>query len=199
MTSNYLNSVTVLYPGGFKCMHSGHISIINKYLENPYVKCVKIIISNKEREGIDINTAYDIIKFFNFSKRVQILKSNLASPIGFVYQYVMFRKRGNFALACVNKDNDNIRAINFYKEFNEGGKYNGTLQKKVHIVNLPITISPKIYVHRNDVDDNTPLSSKFLRADVKNDDYENFKTNYPDIDETIVSRIWEKLKNTQKI
>jgi len=198
MLQNYLNNITVFYPGAFKCMHSGHISVINTYIQNPSVKCIKIIISNKDRDGIDVNTAFNVAKLLNFSKKIQIVKSSSPSPIGYVYDYIINRKRGNFALACIEKDNDNLRAINFYKEFNDNGKYKERLSKNVHVINLPIIISPKKYHHRNDENDNKPISSKFLRDDLKNDDYENFKTNYPDIDETIVSKIWKKLKIHQK-
>ena len=35
-------NITILFPGGFKPVHGGHINLIQKYSEHPDVKEVKI-------------------------------------------------------------------------------------------------------------------------------------------------------------
>mgnify|MGYP002682550976 CR=1 FL=1 len=81
-----MEKVTVLYPGGFKPPHGGHIDLIRKYAELPEVKEIWVLVGPGVRDGIVQDQAVqmleklteDIIDFFNDSqKAAEILDKQL--------------------------------------------------------------------------------------------------------------------------
>ena len=52
LNENKDEKITVLYPGGLKPMHGGHLSLIKRYASHPMVENVRVIVGPKTRNGI---------------------------------------------------------------------------------------------------------------------------------------------------
>ena len=77
-----MEKITVLYPGSFKPMTGGHVSLIKKYAEDPRVKEVQVLIGPGIRNGIDQDLAYQISRtLLEDVPKVKILPSEYATPI----------------------------------------------------------------------------------------------------------------------
>jgi hypothetical protein len=185
--------VIVLFPGSFKPITYGHISLIQKYLNHPDVKEIKVIIGTGVRNGIDQDLSYEIAnKILAPYKNVHIEKSNFSSPITTCYNYIQnVVESGIYALAGSQKQDDYKRVKKFVKDF-EIEKYKKS--KNVKVIELSVYTNPSIYSERNDEYNGTPISASILRKDILNNDYKNFKTNYPYYEEWEIYWIWKKLK-----
>jgi len=132
-------SVTVLFPGGFKPPHKGHLHLILNALKNKYVKKVVIIIGLKHREGIDAEDSGMLFgEFFKNTKlatRVQIYVARQSeSPVGAAYEYI--HSSGNkgdiFTLLASDKDleSDLQRIEDFVSSHTNNGKYKAVADEK---------------------------------------------------------------------
>ncbi len=192
-------AITVLYPGGFKPLTGGHLSLIKKYVECPDVAEVKVIISKGIRDGIDQETAIRVAEtFLRDLDKVSIEASRFPSPILTAYKYVTEAKPGEYTLASSTKGDDFKRTKEFTEKHAAGGKYSKFLPKGVHIRMLPVDPSPAIYETRWDINARSPISASILRRDVLDKNHEHFASNYPEEDREKVEQAWELLFGTVK-
>lgn len=187
--------VTVLLPGGFKPLTAGHISLIEKYAQNPFVKEVKVLIGPGVRNGINQEEAAKIAsRLLENYPNVTVENVKYPSPILTAYKYIETAEPGYYALAGSKKGDDYVRVKDFTRQHGPGGKYESKKPEGVEVVELPVDPEPAIYSGRTDDKEGTPISASVLRRDVLNNDFENFKTNYPDHDIKTIKDIWEILK-----
>ena len=171
-------SITVLYPGGFKPMTGGHLSLIRKYAEDPRVKLVRVLVGPGERNGIDQDLATHIAEILTSNiDKVDVIKTPHVSPILASYKCIENVKPGVYCLAASTKDDDYKRVQEFVDNHRPGGKY--PTPKGVSVVELSIDVEPAIFKNRLDEHKNQPISASVLRNDVINKDFKNFKTGYP--------------------
>jgi len=191
------DNITILFPGGFKPITGAHIDLIKRYLAHPNVKEVKVLIGPGIRNGIGQELALKIAKeLLQPFDRVSIEAVNYPSPILASYKYMETAEPGTYALAASKKSNgeDYKRVLKFVKDFQPDGKYVKTLPNDVKAIELSVDAEPLIYKGRTDEFDRMPISASILRRDVLNNDYENFKTNYPGYSEKDIKKIWNLLK-----
>lgn len=200
---NWLNenekaTVTVLLPGGFKPMHIGHVDLVKRYADLPEVKKVIVLIGPGVRNGIgqkvSLEIAQELLELF---KNVEVEAVKYPSPVLTIYKYIETAKPGTYAMAAVKKgkdDEDYKRVLKFVENFSPGGKYYETKPEGVNIIELAVNTEPIYYTDRTDENDGKPISASILRRDILNDDYENFKTNYPGYTEYVTRKLWNTLK-----
>ena len=180
------NKNILLFPGGFKPFHDGHLSILESHISNIdkiHINNVYIIISPKSRDNIIADTTLwflnnikkNLIDYYKVDFNIEI--SEFPSPIRRCYDMVnkddLFDK---FCLVTSNKDNDLQRKIDFVNSYQYIGKYYD-LTKGEQTIMINANIKPEKF-KRNDEYDNENISSTILRQDLKNEDYESFKTGY---------------------
>ena len=173
-----MENITVLYPGSFKIMHGGHLSLIRKYASDPRVKIVKVLVGSGIRNGIDQDLAVDIAEILTSSiNNVDVVKTQHASPILASYKYIEDAKPGVYCLAASTKDDDYKRVEEFVEHHKPEGKY--LTPEGVSVVELLVDVEPTLFKNRWDEYKNKPISASVLRNDVINKDLKNFKTGYP--------------------
>lgn len=186
-------SITVLYPGGFKPLTGGHLDLIKRYAESPYVKNVKVIVGPKTRNGIDQETAVKIAKNLTDNMpNVSVESSKWPSPLLTAYKEIEHLKPGNYALGASKKGEDYGRVRAFTKEHQRGGKYFEGVPEGVRIIELPMDADPAFYVdgpHKGE-----PISASILRQDVINGDYKGFSSAYPKSKPQQIIRVWDELQ-----
>jgi len=197
------SNTIILFPGSFSPFTDGHYGLVARYLSEANrkglnVSEVRILMSMKEREGIDPGVVYQFVEaIYNNDKRVKVVPCT-ASPVRVVYEEVMNRDNvGNsYILARSDKDNDQV-AEAFYKDFSKGGKY---WYDGVSVIDLDVDRSPIVYKDRNDENINKPVSGTIAREDLKNNDYNSFKSSYsmilqlPNISERHLKKLFKMLK-----
>jgi hypothetical protein len=196
---NNKENITILYPGAFKPISGAHLNLINKYLNYPNVKSVVLFISPGKRDNISVSDAFNIAKHVLKSKPVKIvLDYDSYSPILSVYRWIEKKERepGKYALASSKKEEDYTRVKEFSKNYSID-KFGKNLPDGVKIIELPIDVSPLLYA--NGKDKGKPISSTRIREDLKNNDYDAFKENYPNVNEKIIKYIWKTLKKKEKV
>jgi len=181
----------LLFPGGFKPFHDGHLKILESHinnLDNVHIDEARIYISQKGRDFIPdaIQTLLfltdikpNLEKLYNIKLRFII--SSTVSPIRQCYIDAGNTEDDNmYALVSSNKGNDIIRAKDFGKSFAKGGKYySPEIGEKTMFLNTEL--NPARYTFRDDSLNNEIISSTIVREDIKNDDYFNFKCAYLDM------------------
>jgi len=173
-----MNNITVLYPGGFKPMTGGHLSLIRKYAADPRVKEVQILVGTGVRNGIDQDLAAHLAEILTLSfDNVDVIKSEFPSPVLTSYEYIKNAKPGIYCLAASTKGDDYKRVYEFVEGHQPGGKY--AVPKGVSVVELNIDTEPALFKNRWDEHKEQPISASVLRNDVINKDLKNFKTGYP--------------------
>jgi len=190
--------VTVLFPGGFKPMHQGHLNLIQEYTQKHKVEKIKILVGPKERDGItqaDALLLADIFMDRLYNKeKVTIEPSKYPSPVLTAFKEVENAKDPcNFTLATSKKGKDYERAHDFFTKHQKGEKYYDLLSHNVNVVKIDIDMTPIKYRDRTDEYNETPISSTVLRQDVVNKDFVNFKTNYPYENINLIVHIWTEL------
>jgi hypothetical protein len=196
-------NVIILFPGSFSPFTDGHYGLVSRYLSESNrkglkVSEVRILMSMKERDGIDPDIVYKFTEaVYSNDNRVKVVPCT-TSPIRVVYEEVMNRDNiGNsYILARSDKDDDQV-AEAFYKDFSKGGKY---WYDGVSVIDLDIDRSPIVYKDRNDESLNKPVSGTVARQDLKNNDYNSFKTSYkmilqlPNISERHLKKLFNMLR-----
>jgi len=194
----YDEGVTVLFPGGFKPSTAGHIDLIRRYSEHPFVKEVKVLIGPGIRNGIDQSLALKIAEeLLSSFDNVSIEAVKYPSPILTAYKYIETAEPGNYAMAAAKKgkdDKDYKRVIDFTKSLNPGGKYYNSKPEDVKVLELPVDAKTLNYSDRTDEKNGEPISASTLRQDILNDDFYNFETNYPGYSEYTTRELWKMLK-----
>ena len=171
----------VIFPGAFKPVHCGHVALMEKYLSSKeYDVDLTIVISNNPREGISPESSkWFLERVFSRNHKVKIIISPDASPIKTVYDLAGQAEYGPgfYALGASAKGTDIKRAEDFANKFSEGGKYYEP-EAGVKGLFFPIDPAPINYKGRNDVYEDLPVSSTVVRNDIRNDNYELFRTAY---------------------
>jgi len=185
--------ITILYCGGFKPLSGAHINMIDKYLENPNVKKVVLFISPGKREDINADDAYYIAKKVLKDRNIEIvLDKKSYSPILSAYRWIQNPKRepGKYAMISSSKGDDYKRVKEFLNNYTVK-KYKDNLPKGVEVVEYSLDINPLTYDSGDDK--GKPISSSRIRQDIKDNNYEKFKENYPALNNKIVKFIWDAL------
>lgn len=177
-----MEKCNVLFPGKFKPVHAGHIALMEKYLSSTeYDVYLTIIISKVPKEGLTPETSkWFLDKIYAKNPKVKVIISPDASPIGTVYNITGEKQLGDgiYAIGCSAKGDDIKRAEQFTKKFAEGEKY---YTPGVKTIVFPVNPEPALYGARNDAFSNGAISSTIVRNDIRNNDYEMFKTAYLDL------------------
>lgn len=188
-----MNDIIVLYPGGFKPAHAGHLDLIIRYLEHIAVKEVWVLVGPGIRDGISQSVAVEILnKLTEDIPRVIIKAVPYPSPVLASYKIIEEAESGIYALAASSKEEENSKRIKdfVFKHSKEGKFYRPDIQ----VVELPVNIEPMTYEGRSDENNRKPISASIIRQDFTNNDLENFVTSYPDSTEEQVSFVWNTLK-----
>lgn len=177
----------LLFPGGFKPFHDGHLSILESHIsniDNVHINKVYIIISPKSRDDINADTTLwflntiknNLINYYSVEFDIDI--SDVPSPIRKCYDIVNNSDfQDKFCLVTSNKDNDLKRKIEFVNNYQYTGKYYDIIKGEKSIM-INADIEPIKFQNRTDEYDNENISSTILRNDINNKDYESFKTGY---------------------
>lgn len=179
----------LLYPGGFKPFHDGHLKLLLSAIENNDIDEVYIITSEHARDNISAKSVFDNIIYavkykllhqYNHSISLKYIVTK-GSPIGECYNIINNDTTyAIYTVLCSNKsDIDESRNNKFYEEYKVGGIYNKDKWDydkvfKLNIPNLPVTL----FQNRCDQYDNTAISASVLRHDIYNVDWERFITGY---------------------
>jgi len=190
--------ITILYPGGFKPLSSAHIYLINEYLKQSNVKLVVLFISPGSRDNVDPDKAYYIAKEVLKDKNVEVILDKTSySPILSCYRWIEKSERepGKYALAASSKGEDYKRVKEFCLNYSED-KFGKNLPSGVQIIEYPLDTTPLLY--KNGPNKGEPISSTFIRQNIKDNDYESFKFSYPNLDEKTIQFIWNILTDKNK-
>jgi FAD synthase len=179
--------ITVLFPGSFKPMHAGHINLINQCLEKLNINEIQIYVAKTPRDNISQYKALEIINLLITNNKLTVKLVQGPSPVTAIYKFLENVDHGTYSLLSSNKFGDDERLQKFYKYMLK--------VKNVDTIILPIDINPMLYKNRLDDNNEKPISSSILRQDVLNNDFENFKTNYPNHAYNIINQIWKLLKD----
>lgn len=196
---------TVLLPGGFKPPHGGHLQLANAYAKNPEVDKVIVMIGPEERDGITREQAIAVWKMLPTDKKVEILAVSSNSPMVAAFDYVLNMSKdskGQFAMAASSKGDDAKRSDLFVKSI-ESYKTKPTKDGRnapqgITAVKLPIDVTPLNYKGRSDDYEGKGISASILRKDLANLDKKQFATNYPGIDKSVISKIYDVLSKKKK-
>ena len=104
---------------------------------------------------------------------------------------------GIYAMGTSAKGGDIKRAEDFVKKFAEGQKY---FTPGVEVIFFPVNPEPLMYTGRTDMYAESPVSSTIVRMDIRNDDFDSFRTAYIPmlesglVDDRLLREYFEKLK-----
>lgn len=197
------NNITVLMPGGFKPPHDGHLSLANKFASRSDVDKVLVMVGPTEREGINRKQSLAIWNALPKNPKVKVIPVSEDNPMTAAFKYVFNLPKDStetIALGSSSKDQDDAKRAKIFRLAIE--KYKNTPSKNGETAppNIVVTdLTDDVYsVYKNRTDDlnGSSISATTLRNDLKNNDFNNFKTNYPNIDERTVKKIFHILKGT---
>ena len=183
--------ITVLLPGGFKPPHAGHLELVMAYFGLQQVEKVVILVGPKSRDGITRDQSIAIWKLLTKDlPNVEVMPTNVESPLSAAYEYIENAPQGNYALASSSKGDDYLRVKKFVEDHGKTGKYR---RDGVIVQELPVNTKPLLYSGRDDSFDKKGISASVLRSDLKNKNLNNFATNYPDVPDDIVKQVFSIL------
>jgi len=196
---NLEDKITVLYPGSFKPLHIAHKTLIDRYLNQPNVKNLKLMIGPGVRDGVTQEIAFKIANILlEDNPRILIENVTYSSPVLTAFKFIETADPSIYALASSTKEDDYERVERFCKQHQEGGKYYDKVPEGVELTVLPVDVCPLKYKGRTDEKNGLNISASILRQDVMNDDIINFKTNYIGINNDKILEIWNILKQCIK-
>ena len=203
-----MNKNILLFPGGFKPFHDGHLSILKSHIfniDNVHIDEVRIYISSKNRDNI---TADSSLWFLNnikdklselYNVNINVCISEYPAPIRKCYNDVGSSINDEkFCLVTSNKGNDIKRKDEFVQLYSENGKYYDST-KGVKTIYINANIEPVHYINRKDEYNNECVSSTIIRHDIYNHNYDMFKTAYINmlsnniLNEKILKKYYENL------
>lgn len=190
------DGITVLLPGGYKPPHGGHLHIANQYASDPEVREVIVLVGPTPRDGFTQQQSIEIWKMLPLSPKVKVVSTKYPSPILSAYEYIFSLPPdtvGSFALGASSKDEDQKRSMEFATNINGKYKQEGTRDGKKTPTDISAKIlkapSPIVY-GRRDIESGKPISATFLRKDIADKNYKKFASNYPNVDSTIIQKIY---------
>ena len=198
----------LLFPGGFKPFHDGHLSILKSHIfniDNVHTDEVRIYISSKNRDNITANSSLWFLNNIKdklselYNVNINVCISEYPAPIRKCYNDVGSSINDEkFCLVTSNKGNDIKRKDEFVQLYSENGKYYDST-KGVKTIYINANIEPVHYINRKDEYNNECVSSTIIRHDIYNHNYDMFKTAYINmlsnniLDEKILKKYYEKL------
>ena len=189
--------IIVLLPGGFKPPHGGHLDLAKRYASQPNVSEVKILVGPKERDGITRDQSIAVWKALLVGTTGITVQSVAEdNPLLAAYKFIETAKPGTYALGASSKGDDYVRVKKFVDGHAEGARYH---RAGVNVVELPLDTQPMLYKGRRDSLNGKGISASTLRADLSNKDFDNFKTNYPGVFETVLKTIFRILTKSNQL
>jgi hypothetical protein len=186
----------VLFPGGFKPITGAHLTLANRYAENPTVRQVIMLIGPKERDGITRQQTIDSFNLLNSNPKIVIRPTEFNSPITAAYEYLFALPKdtvGQYAMAASTKGDDYVRAKTFVPTVDKykitGDKSGRKIPQGVDAVELTANTDPIQY------STGEPVSATSTRAAIADGDYRRFKESYPGITDEILKNVWEIFTN----
>lgn len=198
----------LLFPGGFKPFHDGHLSILKSHIfniDNVHIDEVRIYISSKNRDNITANSSLCFLNNIKdklselYNVNINVCISEYPAPIRKCYNDVGSSINDEkFCLVTSNKGNDIKRKDEFVQLYSENGKYYDST-KGVKTIYINANIEPVHYINRKDEYNNECVSSTIIRHDIYNHNYDMFKTAYINmlsnniLNEKILKKYYENL------
>ena len=198
----------LLFPGGFKPFHDGHLSILKSHIfniDNVHIDEVRIYISSKNRDNITANSSLWFLNNIKdklselYNVNINVCISEYPAPIRKCYNDVGSSINDEkFCLVTSNKGNDIKRKDEFVQLYSENGKYYDST-KGVKTIYINANIEPVHYINRRDEYNNECVSSTIIRHDIYNHNYDMFKTAYINmlsnniLNEKILKKYYENL------
>lgn len=188
--------VVILFPGGYRPMHGGHLDLIKRYALNDDVKNIKVMIGPCIRDGITQELATLIARQLTCDiEKVSIETTSYPTPVTALYKYMDTVDSGNYAVAASSKGEDYKKVIKFLNDYSVGGRYHDS-SKNLSAIDLCIDSEPLTYSGRHDSHEGEPISASVLRDDINNNDLESFLTNYPNTDILESMNVWRLIKES---
>ena len=194
-----MNKITVLFPGGFKPLTGAHMSLANRYAQDPDVERVILLIGPKDRDGITREKSADIFNLLNDNNKIIMQPTEFNSPIMAAYEYLFALPTdsiGQYAMAASTKGDDYVRAKDFIPNVDKyktvGDKKGRMIPMGINATELNINVDPELY------DNGQPISASAIRQALSENDYQTFRVSYPNYDDAIVQNIWQILRNQQE-
>ena len=79
----------ILFPGGFKPPHAGHIAIAKEYAKNPNVKEVQMLIGPKSRDGITREQSLLALKMLIKDPKIKIVAIDSENPMQSAFDIIL--------------------------------------------------------------------------------------------------------------
>ena len=203
-----MNKNILLFPGGFKPFHDGHLSILKSHIfniDNVHIDEVRIYISSKNRDNITANSSLWFLNNIKdklselYNVNINVCISEYPAPIRKCYNDVGSSINDEkYCLVTSNKGNDIKRKDEFVQLYSENGKYYDST-KGVKTIYINANIEPVHYINRKDEYNNECVSSTIIRHDIYNHNYDMFKTAYINmlsnniLNEKILKKYYENL------
>jgi hypothetical protein len=198
-----MSEITVLLPGGFKPPHGGHLELANKFASRDDVESVVVLVGPLEREGITRQQSMKVWNLLPTNKKVSVISTKENNPMNAAFNYVFSLPKDSskmIALGSSSKDAaDSKRSLIFkkaverYKE--KPDKFGNTSPKGIEVTDITDDVY-SVYSNRSDELNNKSISATTLRNDLKEKDFNNFKTNYPGVSDTVTSKIYKILSGS---
>ena len=192
-----MDQVTVLLPGGFKPPHAGHLGLANKFASRSDVKKVIVMVGPTERDGINRQQSVAIWNLLPKNPKVEVVAVPDDNPMNAAFGYVFNLPKEStdrVALGASAKSPEDAKRSKIFAAAIERYKTKPTKDglsapKGVQVVDMTDD-SPSNYVGRTDDKNGQSISASTLRQDLANNDFNNFKTNYPGIKPAVVKNIY---------
>jgi hypothetical protein len=189
-----MNKITVLFPGGFKPLTGAHLALARRYAEQPDVDQVILLIGPTDREHITREKSIAIFNILNYDSKITIQPTRFNSPILAAYEYLFDLPEdatGNYAMAASTKGDDYVRAKSFVGNVDKyrtvGDKSGRMIAPNINATELNIDVEPLTY------ENGMPISATAVRQSIMHNDFDTFKSSYPEHTEADVKRIWTLL------
>lgn len=170
----------LLYPGGFKPFHDGHLMLLKNAIYYNNIDEVWILTGGKPRDKVSAELVSPIInsaltrlsEIFNIETEYNIFS---VSPVERCY-YLTSHGPDNFIYSMLtsNKENDLERAESFYNGYKVGGKYNQDIWDH----DRAFMLNPKTYRKMTYYESNDYISATSIRESIYSDDYTEFLRGY---------------------
>ena len=194
-----MNNITVLFPGGFKPLTGAHLELANRYTQHPDVDRVILLIGPKERDGITREKTIELFNILNDNPNIEIQPTEFNSPIMAAYEYLFALPEdatGQYAMAASAKGDDYVRAKDFIPNVDKyatiGDKKGRTIPRGIDAIELNINVDPLMGSNGE------PISATMVRTAIANNDYNAFRSAYPQFNDAKVKNAWQIVTGLQE-
>ena len=194
-----MDKITTLFPGGFKPLTGAHLALAQRYAESPEVERVIMLIGPKDRDGITREKTQEIFQLVNNNSKITMQPTEHNSPITAAYEYLFDlpeNETGRYAMAASAKGNDYVRTQAFVPNVDKyitiGDKNGRRMPQGIDATELSVDVEPLTDAMGN------PISATTVRQALVQNDYETFRTAYPNLKDALVKNIWQILRGQQE-